>query len=154
MGIKIPKINGISTAIFGISWEYVDDTKKEEVLRELYDMRNKLAKFYYCYEIEDSRNGSIIDGKMEFSEIVIEECKEIAETLFKSRFFILLKQDDRDKIIESFDFIASINLKLDLDEEINEESFIEEINQVIEQLLKLFDIVNVKIEEINKELSK
>lgn len=124
-------------------------------------MRNKLVEFSYCYEIEILSNGSYtVDGEeilkpsIKFSNIVLEKCEEIAGVLFKSRFFILLNQDDRDKINDSFDCIASINMRLELEEEICEEDFNKEIIQISQQLLKLFDVINDKIDEINKELSK
>ena len=150
------RFTGISTSILGLSWEYIDGkSEKIELLRELYDIRNQLVRFYYMCEEDIGINGidfSDGDKVVRYYDLSIKNYELVGNILFKSRYFALLPLIHRQQIIETFDSVMQLDELLMLDEDNVAED--EDIQLMVNDLNKLFEQINKAINELNSNLDK
>lgn len=148
---KKVRFTGISTSIFGLSWEYID--KDTEILRELYVMRNKLAYFVYEYECfcDDLQMRIIDDGDFEESIYykyrlsIIEVYREVGSLLLGSKYFSSLENDKRIGIIEVFDQVIYLWAFINAHEDNINDIEPEEVEKMIQDLLNLFNEINMNL---------
>ncbi|PAE07170.1 hypothetical protein CHI12_11850, partial [Terribacillus saccharophilus] len=76
----------------------------------------------------------------------LSEYRDIADILIGSEYFLLLENEERKKILDSFDYIYSIDTGWQYVEEF--EIPIDEIHEVIVDLLYLYENIDQKINEL------
>ena len=154
-GATIGKKNDISTTI-----DKQGDDVKQEVLRELFILRNSLSKFYFRY---DAINDNLInfqpdEEEREFDiakrlfEKVFDIYAEIATFIFGSKYFVLLGTEERNMVIDVFDYV--LHEKVMMEE--NEDYFLdpEEQLSLVLELKKLFEDITNQINLITDNLRK
>lgn len=151
------RFTGISTPFFGVSWQYNDGfAEKQDVLRELYFMRNKLVRLYYSYKADTQfMNGDMLKDKiLEYYYIhVVELYGSIGDLLFGSKYFVLLPIENRDKLIQEFDYIVEEDACFIADKG-NYSISIEEVIYKINDLVELFNLIEEEVKKVNMYLNK
>ncbi|GEM_PF-2879526 len=149
------RFNGISTSFLGLSWEYIDNkSEKIELLRELYDIRNQLVRFYYmCEEDIEIYDGiDLLDGDKvaRYYYLSIKNYELVGSLLYKSRYFALLPLTHRQQMIETFDSVMQLDEILNLYEDNDIDR--DDVELMVKDLQELFEQINKAIDELNSIL--
>lgn len=146
------RVTGISTAFGGISWENINRTDNQDVLRELYLIRRKLSPFCFSYQESLSRleEDEIDDLVSNFLPKVIQFQNELAEIILSSKFFVQLPIEKRNELLDVFDYakIQEVNMIDDEDYYLDHD----DIQYMIDDLLNLFLEINKEIHNLNNHL--
>lgn len=156
--MKIPfKISSLTLPFLGMSVEIIEKESlelKREVLKELYSMRRVLSSFCTTYstDYELTRMSSDYDEDItsklgiEYFDDTLNIYEEIEKEIIVSNYFILLTRDNKKKVLELFDNVRDIASRMKVDE--NEELNGKEVHALIEDLFRLYDTIEEKIDEI------
>lgn len=143
------RVTGLSTAFFGISWEKINKTDKQDVMRELYLIRRKLSHFYFSYQ------DNLI--RLEEDELLeayflkaFQVYDEIAESVLGSKFFVQLPIEKRQQFLNVFDNVAYYDVCMENDTNYYMEQ--EDIQEMINDLLNVFIKIDDEINKIESTL--
>lgn len=154
--LKKLKFNSATIGFAGISVELGVKEEKEitpEHLKELYVIRKILSRFYFLYQVKEERqwmyetedaDNQLIIG---LHQDAINTYKQLADVLIESKYFMLLNSEQRDNVLETFDYITITEERLNLELEAGNFCIVdeEEITPLVDGLLNLF-------EEVSKEI--
>lgn len=143
------RLTGISTSFFGVSWENVNGTDKQDILRELYVIRRKLSQFYFSYQ-ESLARLEEDDLISTFLFKVIQFNNELADIVLSSKYFVQLPIEKRSEMLYAFDYVMlqEVSIENDEDYEISDD----DIQSMIEDLLNLFLEIDKEIHTLNNNM--
>lgn len=148
---------GLVQGTFGIKESSNDKNKvitKQEVLKELFSIRNILSNFsikfevlYKRYENEFYDDEEALTNKVcsKLMPDVFRVSDTVSKALFSSNYFVLMRDEDRKQLIESFDYIVFEREMLDAD---IENYFLDpdEQEHIVTELIELYERITKQIE--------
>lgn len=145
---------GITVPILGVEFNFeYSSVEIRKYLKDLYTLRNSLVYYYYSYYSLKERLSSdyFDDNELEeettlrYFRETLESYRDIQKIIIGSDYFLLLKNHDRKKLLESFDYIFLLDTLMEHDEDY--EVSVDEQQKIIMDLLNLFEHID---ETINK----
>ncbi|REK71318.1 hypothetical protein [Paenibacillus paeoniae] len=136
--------------------ENQSDETKQEVLRELFVIRHSLSEFYYRYKSIENTNWDLDEDEMK-SEIaerlfsrVFDLYEKISKDILGSKYFVLMRNEQRKQIIEAFDYVISekVSLEEDSDYPFDEDEEYAFISQLIELFEEVSDTIDNTMESL------
>ncbi|MGM0805752.1 MAG: hypothetical protein ACQET8_13485 [Bacillota bacterium] len=156
---KSIRIQKTSINFLGMSFELgLADKKKLSTnhLKELYKIRSTLSRFYFLYQHKAEQ--IIYSGEEDMNSLIIgmhqsavNVYKDLSNDLLASEYFLLLNHEQRNSILESFDYVTITDtyLEADDDNDVSEE----EVAPIVEGLLKLYEDITLIIEDLQQEIN-
>lgn len=155
VGATVGKKNDVCIAI-----DKQEDVVKQEVLRELFIIRNSLSDLYFRYDaIDEILINFVPDDEERIYKIanrlfgkVFGVYAQISAIIFGSKYFVLLEVEERSKVIDIFDYVLFEKAMM----EENKDYFLDPDEQVslVFELKKLFEDITNQINLISDRLRK
>lgn len=150
---------GLTIPLLGveINLEFSSDDEIRKCLKDLYTLRNSLVYYYFSYYGLKEYLSSDYSDSYELEEETVlryfgetlKSYRKIQKIIVGSDYFLRLKNHDRIKLLESFDYIFLLDTLMEHDEDY--EVTVDEQRKIILDLLTLFEHID---ETINKFSSK